>query len=40
MKPKAYGQGRIAQFIDDDHDGPRADAAAEKVYEKATKAEN
>ena len=40
LKPEAYDKGRIAEFINDDHDGSRADAAAEEAYENAAKAEN
>ena len=40
MKPKAYDQGTKAEFNDDDHDGSRADAAAEEALETAAKADS
>ena len=38
LKSKAYDQGRLAKFGDDDHDGSRTVGAAQEASEKADSA--
>ena len=40
LKSKAYDQGRLAKFGDDDHDGSRTVGAAQEASEKASKADS